>query len=249
MSTVTKAPFAGLTVEELYGRIESGGAGVPKWPSEADQKRFTGGSGLMLLRRAAGLAQLMERDGAFANPNWKGLDYGCGWGRIATYMLTRGAPEQLDMCDAWQGSLDLARKGGFSNHMFKVSDHLQAGEIPAGRYDFIYALSIFTHLNREAVDTNIPRLVEGLKPGGRLYITVRGLGFLEKAIASGMAPEGSELDETGFWHITYPNRDSYGETVVSEAYLQRLAGPLGPIAYLGVPEYEQQLYRIQKPLS
>jgi trans-aconitate methyltransferase len=247
MATGTRPPFAGLSVEEVFARIGSGDPDVPSWPPEADQRRFTGGSGLALLRRAAGLVDMLDRDGAFADPDWKGLDYGCGWGRIATYMLTRGTPEQLDMCDAWEGSLDLARKGRFSNHMFKVSDCLQPGEIAADRYDFIYALSIFTHLNREAVDTNIPRLCEGLKPGGSLYFTVRGLGFLEKAIASGMAPEGSRLDETGFWHITYPKRQAYGETVISEAYLHRLAAPLGEIAYLGIPEYEQQLYRIRKP--
>jgi len=240
-------PLAGKSLEELIALFTGPKqADIPCWPSESEQMRFTGGFGVPLLKRAVTLVEEMEKDGAFANPRWRGLDYGCGWGRIASYLLTLGAAEQLDMCDAWQDSVDMARNAGFKNKIFKVSDVLKAGELTTNAYDFCFAMSIFTHLDRSAFENNLRVLVAALKPGGRLYFTVRHQSFLDNMIANGKATPRSALDSSGFWHLTYPDRECYGETAVSREYVEAVGGALGSIDYLGLPEFEQHLYRIMK---
>jgi len=243
----TRAPLANKSLEQIYSLFAGGGTdNIPRWPDETEQKHYTGGSGVPLLRRAELFIEALEADGAFANPEWKGLDYGCGWGRIASYLLTRGSPEQLDMCDAWPSSIDLAKAGGFRNRMFLVSDIIREGEIPAQSYDFCYAMSVFTHLDRAAFESNIQSLLAGLKQGGKLYFTVRFQSFLDNLIALGRVGEAEKMDADGFWHITYPNKERYGETAVTRAYVENLCGRFGEVKYLGSPEFEQFLFRIIK---
>lgn len=241
------APLAGKSLDEIYAIFASAGEyNLPRWPDETLQKGYTGGCGLPLLRRAESFVEALEMDGAFENSQWKGLDYGCGWGRIASYLLTRGAPEQLDMCDAWEESLDLAKTGGFSNKIFLVSNMIRAGEIPAEHYDFCFAMSVFTHLNRPAFEHNIQALVAALKSGCKLYFTVRFQSFIDKLIASGKIKDSEKMDGDGFWHTTFPSKDVFGETAVSPAYVENLCSRFGELKYLGSPEYEQFLFRITK---
>lgn len=208
---------------------------LPRWPDEAMQRRFTGGAGKSLVDRAAAFARVIEQDGAFQQ-SWRGLDYGCGWGRIASYLLTKGRPDQLDLCDAWQGSLDFIKAGGFKNRAFLVSEVLKSGQISGG-YDFIYAFSIFTHLARAAFENNLRELIEGVRPGGNVYFTVRHEGFLASR-------DGQALDQDGFWFEG--KNATYGDSAVSRAYLERVAAPLGELRYLGSPESLQELYALTR---
>lgn len=250
LNITNSAPLAGKSLEEIYSLLSGAGDhGLPRWPDETMQKNYTGGSGVPLLQRAELFVEALEADGAFENPNWKALDYGCGWGRIASYLLTRGTPEQLDMCDAWQESIDLAKSGGFRNEIFKVSDVIHAGEIPSHRYDFCYAMSVFTHLGKTSFESNIESLMDALKPGGKLYFTVRFQSFLDSLIASGRVEASATMDAEGFWHITYPNKERYGETAVSRAYVENFCRRFGEVKYLGSPEFEQFLFRITKPFA
>jgi Bacterial transferase hexapeptide (six repeats) len=69
------------TDDELYALFAcKDETGLPKWPDEDLQKQYTGGSGVNLVKRSRNFIGLLEDDGALSPPNWKGLDYGCGWG-------------------------------------------------------------------------------------------------------------------------------------------------------------------------
>lgn len=220
------------TLVQLFMR-PSDHSPLPRWPDEATQRRFTGGAGKPLLNRAAAFVRVIENDGAFSG-DWRGLDYGCGWGRIASYLLTKGRPDQLDVCDAWPGSLDYIKVGGFKNRAFLVSEALKPGEID-GDYDFAYAFSIFTHLSRPTFENNLRRLAMVLRPGGNLYFTVRHEAFLRN---------GQTLDSDGFWFEG--KNATYGDSVVSRAYLERLAAQFGALRYLGSPESLQELYALTR---
>ena len=76
-------------------------------------------------------------------------------------MLTRGRPDQLDLCDAWPKTIELLGEAGFANRVITVSEMLKPGEVPAGTYDFIYAYSVFTHLRRDAFENNLRRSPKG----------------------------------------------------------------------------------------
>lgn len=238
------AVLGGMSYQEIYGLFSSNQDKLPRWPAEEVQKQYTGNFGIALVQRSERFLEAIDKDGAFKNPNWKGLDFGVGWGRLASLMLKFGSPAQLDVCDAWDVSLSHSRSVGLKNRMMKVGDILADNEIPQSEYDFIYAFSIFTHLNESTFNNNIRQLMKSLKPKGRLYFTVRKDDFM-----STMEKGSSELDragynQRGFLHFTYKNKAVYGETIVTDDYLNREYGHIGSMRYLGLVDHMQHLYCI-----
>lgn len=240
------APLAGRTPEELYALFTDASSNFPKWPSDELQKQYTGAAGVPLLKRALAFIEALALDGAFEKASWRGLDYGCGWGRLASCMLTRGPASQLDMCDAWPRSLELSNKAGFSNNMFLVHEVLKSSDLPTNVYDFCYAMSIFTHLSKEAFDTNLKCLIAALRTGGKLYFTVRFETYLQHLISIKAVSTGSKFDADGFWHLPQPGQKHFGHTAVTSAYVERLLAGFGDLMYLGSTEHEQHLYRLRK---
>lgn len=223
--------------EALFARIGLPG-GLPRWPSDAVQKKYNGVAGLPLLRRTLRFVETLERAGALEG-DWKGLDYGCGWGRIASVMRAKGEPRQLDLCDAWPKTLALLEGAGFENRVFTVSEVLKPDEIPAATYDFVYAFSIFTHLRRDAFENNLRRLALALKPSGKLYFTVRHDDYMARKKAS--RRDLAILARDGFWFLPSGGNPVYGATVVERAALERSMPP-GTLAYLGEIALCQHLY-------
>lgn len=238
-----------LSLDELYQAFSGSilqNFGLPRWPSEELQARYTGASGVPLLKRAKNFIDVLAAEGEFDSTIWRGLDFGVGWGRLASYMLNYGTPEQLDICDAWAHSLKLSKDGGLKNSAFLVGEQLSPSDIQSGAYDFIYAFSIFTHLSSKIFLPNIKTLMLALKPGGRLYLTVRHEDFfpsLERLVGK---LDLSSYAEEGFVHITYPQKEVYGETVVSPEFMRTHLSGLGKLVSLGTPDILQHLYRITR---
>ena len=237
--------FGGMSYQEIYEQFCRRQAGLPLWPTEEVQKRYTGNFGLALVQRSEKFLEAIKKDGAFSNPNWRGLDFGVGWGRLASLALKFGSPQQLDLRDAWDESLSLARSAGLKNRILKVSNILGEKELPYDEYDFIYAFSIFTHLNETAFGNNLRILLKSLRSDGRLYFTVRHDDFLP-AMKKGLGElDTAGFKQTGFMHYTYPNKDVYGETIVNQDYLKRHFGRMGAMRYLGLVDHLQHLYCVQ----
>jgi SAM-dependent methyltransferase len=222
----------------LFARVGVPGE-LPRWPSEELQKKYTGNHGPVLMRNTLRFVETLERAGAL-RPGWRGLDYGCGWGRIASAMLTRGGPEQLDLCDAWPSTIGLLGEAGFRNRVFAVSEVLKEGEVEPGAYDFVYAFSVFTHLRRDAFENNLRVLLGALKPGGKLYATVRHADYLPR-VKAGPA-ESATLAREGFWYRPTGNSATFGIAVTERSYLERLAP--GSLDYLGEVDPCQHLYAL-----
>jgi len=241
-------PLHGKTHEELVEILTSDTvecAGIPKWPDEDTQRAFAGNAGAALVRSTQAFIDALDRGGAFERKNWKALEFGCGWGRIASVMLTRGTADQLDLCDAWQSSLDIAASCGLKNQMFKVSELTQPGEIPSNRYEFAYAMSIFTHLDRASFEHNIAALMNSLKSQGNMFFTVRFQTYIDALIATNAIDANSRLED-GFWHVTHPGQKHFGKTAVSADYIERIGAVHGEVRYLGLAAHEQHLYCITK---
>ncbi len=213
---------------------------LPRWPDADTQRQFTAGDGVELMRRTLDFVKALDRDGAFANSEWQGLDFGCGWGRIASVLLTRGRPDQLELCDAWQSSLDLLNGLGFRNRQFLVPERLEVGSLPSRRYDFAFAFSVLTHLGQTAFEAAVSGLARAVKPGGKLYFTVRHQDFL--VMLKRKTVPG--LRRHGFWHEAYRNLDYYGETITTQRFLANLCGASGRLRRLGVVDYYQHLYAL-----
>ncbi len=241
----SRAVMEGLDLEDLhmlFSAPQPAGGALPRWPSVEVQQNYTAGDGIELLKRTQDFVDIMSVDGAFTNPQWKGLDFGCGWGRIASVLLTRGAPDQLDLCDAWQGSLDHLAANGFRNRQWLVPEVLDRGSVPASSYDLIYAFSVFTHLSRPAFEQGIGHLALALRPSGRLYFTVRHDDFLAWLRPPGEPKVRTTFGRTGFWHTPYRDHAVYGETIVSAGFMKRHFGKLGRLRRLGVVDFYQHLY-------
>jgi hypothetical protein len=237
-----KNPFAGLSLQEAYDGLISGRFG-PRWPEKSLQRGYTAFEGPPLLKRAFSYIAILDADGAFKE-GWKGLDYGCGWGRFPSALLSKGAPEQLDACDAWQASLNHIVGLGYRNHIFKVSELLAEGEIPEGKYDFITSFSVFTHLSPRAFANNIPLLLKGLKPGGALYLTVRDREFIDHKYPSRAEEINEALERDGVAFLDsggdLTGMKVFGDAIVTKEYLEKF----GNARYLGLPHPLQHVYAI-----
>ena len=107
------------------------------------------------------------------------LDWGCGPARVIRHL-----PALIEN-GTFYGS-DYNRKSiawcasNFKNIYFHTNDLMPGLVYEKEWFDFIYAISIFTHLSREAHEAWMNELIRVLKPGGILLITLHGRGFREK---------------------------------------------------------------------
>ncbi len=192
---------------------------------------------------------MLAKDGAFAS-GWKGLDYGAGFGRIGSLLLSKGTPDQLDLADAWTKSIDYLKRGRFQNRIIEVPEILSADDLRANAYDLIFSFSVFTHLSPDVFWQNLSVLFKALKPGGKLYITLRHGDFVRANYANIAEKVERELASSGCWfHPTKGNLGKaavFGESVVTEAHFrERAARELGSVRYLGkLPGQMQHLYSV-----
>ena len=212
----------------------SNSPGSPRWPEERTQLNYTGASGPELMRRTVDFVEFLAQEVPILLTNsWRGLDYGAGWGRIASLMGFFGPAANLDCGDAWQKSIDLAKGCDLNNRFVLLPARLSEGELPVKEYDLIYSYSIFTHLPRTHIVNNLANLMASLKPGGKLVFTLRQEKFIDYLKRSNkFAPETDELDTHGYWFGNAQSAD-YGDTVVTSDWVERNLGGLGQIRTIG----------------
>jgi 2-polyprenyl-3-methyl-5-hydroxy-6-metoxy-1,4-benzoquinol methylase len=241
--TNSSMPFLPKSIgdEEAYSYFTNGHykeRRLPKWPNEGFQRQYTGNCGPSLITRARLFIELIESEGVFINPHWKALDFGCGWGRISSYMLTRGEPSQLDVCDAWSSSISLFRESDAANQCFLCTELLNEKSFTTC-YDFIYAFSIFTHLDLISFKNNLNYLMQALRPQGKLFVTVRHADFMDILKPSNAV---NDLATNGFWNIVYDGHDHYGETIVTPEFMLNVLSSKVVVKYLGASEAYQHCY-------
>lgn len=221
-----------------------------RWPPPAVQAQYTGTSGELLLAKSIAFIRLLVAQvPKLGTGDWRGLEYGVGWGRLASLMTHYGPPAQLDCVDAWARSLDHARNCGLTNRLTQVGSVLARGEIAPGTYDFIYAYSIFTHLSARPTANNIARLYEALAPGGVLLFTVRDPNFVDFLRGTGnYRPCVDGLESIGYWFGNVHSPD-YGDSIFTIDWLRRETRGLGWIERVGPLALEptQVVMSLRKP--
>jgi hypothetical protein len=224
--------------EELLARV--GDSHEAHWPDETTQRNYTGSSGQNLMQRTVDFVWVLQSQvPVLDRAGWRGLDYGVGWGRIASLLRHFGNGAALDCVDAWRESIRLARDSCLDNRMTLVSPMLAPSELPDRGYDFIYAYSIFTHLPADNVVNNLTVLYDALKPGGKIVFTVREIKFLDYLKTNGAQVNASidDLDSEGYWFGNAQN-SQYGDTITTTGWISKHLGKLGPIAMLGFIDSE-----------
>ena len=153
---------------------------LPSMASAEVQRAWTGNDGLTLLKQTNTFVRMvaqnfvMLRGGSL--DDIRILDFGCGYGRILRSMLYFSDPERLHGCDPWDEAIRLCRE---SRVMARValSEYLPARLPFDGRFDLIYAFSVFTHLSARATRCCLETLQRYIDVGGLIVITVRPIEY------------------------------------------------------------------------
>ena len=110
------------------------------------------------------------------------LDFGCGCGRVIRQWRKLSAsklygvdynPRLIEWC---RRNLPFAE--------FAVNDPRRGLEFADATFDFVYSISVFTHLTESSQRFWMDELVRVLKPGGYLLFTVHGTTRLEALTAT-----------------------------------------------------------------
>ncbi|MBI2220794.1 MAG: methyltransferase domain-containing protein, partial [Acidobacteria bacterium] len=106
-------------------------------------------------------------------PSGRGLDLGCGDGRLTRVLTEQWGSLRLTGLDVDPLETALAREEGLYDRVHTASgEHIPE---PDAAFDFVVSVSVMEHIPRlEAVLREVGRV---LKPGGALIATVPGIGF------------------------------------------------------------------------
>jgi SAM-dependent methyltransferase len=107
------------------------------------------------------------------------LDFGCGCGRTLLWMARGDAPGTR-----WHGTdIDAEAIAWCREHLpfgrFAVNPALPPLDAADGAFDFIYAISVFTHLDADRQDAWLAELRRATRPGGVVLLSVHGEGCAE----------------------------------------------------------------------
>ena len=101
-------------------------------------------------------------------------------------------------------------------------------------FDLVYLLSVYTHLDRKMIETNLAKVVTLLKPGAVLVFTTHGVQSAAMAERYGQywldkERLQRELARTGFFYERYPYYYAeYGLTWMAKAETERSSRPSHP---------------------
>jgi SAM-dependent methyltransferase len=103
----------------------------------------------------------------------KVLDFGCGWGRIIRFFLKDIDSSRLHGIDVSDKMIAFCRQE-FRWGTFTQNDPFPPTPFPAESFDFVYALSVFSHLSEDAHRRWLEEFKRILAPGGVLIATTWG---------------------------------------------------------------------------
>ncbi len=173
------------------------------------------------------------------------LDFGCGCGRILRqwkwvkgphFFGTDFNPDLIHWCQARLGKIA----------EFKINGVVPPLDYPDDYFDFIYSISVFTHLSEKVQEEWMSELSRVLKKNGLLLITVHGLWRIND-----LAPEEQTLFNSGQLIVKYENLegDNLCGAYHPEAYVRNhLAKDFDVLYFLatGAINVGQDLYLLRK---
>ncbi|MBL8548134.1 MAG: class I SAM-dependent methyltransferase [Hyphomonadaceae bacterium] len=98
------------------------------------------------------------------------LDFGCGSGRILSYLAQFNPPNTFAGCDVVPGGLDHIRAVGIQGD-FRVISNTPPTSFETGSFDAILAWSIFSHYSQSYGDIWMSEFRRLLRPGGLVMMT------------------------------------------------------------------------------
>jgi SAM-dependent methyltransferase len=133
-----------------------------------------------------------QRDFADVN-SW--LDFGCGYGRVIRFLVQRTAPRRVYAADVIKSAVDFCAAEFGVNPVYS-QDALARLDLRS--FDFIYAISVLTHLSEENTIEFLRLTRQALNSGGIVLFTTHGRASLEHLSMYGLpyVHLRSELEQT-----------------------------------------------------
>ena len=193
------------------------------------------------------IRSILESNGLDINAFESILDFGCGCGRIMRHWNTLSGP-RLYGSDYNPHLIKWCEKS-LTFAEFKLNQYASRLDYKDNRFDFIYAISLFTHLDKDLQSFWISELTRVLKPGGYLLITVHGTTRLQQ-----LTPKQREEFESG--QVIILNEKYSGTNVCNtyhpEEYVrQNLAKGLILVDFIpgGAEDANQDALVLRKPMN
>ena len=118
------------------------------------------------------VAQIAEHYGVDL-PSANVLDWGCGHGRVIRHFA-----QQRQVNEAWAVDIDPENVGWLRDNFPDINASavplLPPTELPSQHFDFIFAISVMTHLTKELQQAWLAELKRISKPGGLVVLTFAG---------------------------------------------------------------------------
>lgn len=174
------------------------------------------------------------------------LDFGCGCGRVIRQWRNLAGPKLYGV-DYNPSSVEWCR-ANLTFGEFAVNTSGSPLNFPDGTFDFIYSISVFTHLTESNQHFWMGELTRTLKPGGYLLITVHGSTRLHQ-----LTPEQRDEFEAGrvvVTHSRYSGRNLCA-TYHPDAYVRNvLCRDLTFVAFEpgAARDANQDIFLLRKPL-
>lgn len=157
------------------------------------------------------------------------VDFGCGCGRTFGHLYGRYACK-LYGCDVDQEAISWMKRSYPRAH-FEANRFAPPLPFETGKFDLVFSVSVFTHLDEMKQFEWLAELNRVLKVGGIALLTVHGNHALEQFLSGRMqiGPVMTQalraqppLDEAGFIYQEYPgfsaNPEEYGRQGIEGSY-------------------------------
>jgi SAM-dependent methyltransferase len=168
------------------------------------------------------------------------LDFGCGYGRVIRFLVKLVPPGQIVASDVIEEGAEFCHS---EFGVARLPSRSELGTVHLGQFDFIYAISVITHLNEQNSIAFLRLLGASLAPGGIAMFTTHGRWAVEHLDLYGPEYEArseeieAALDARGIAYVRYPFApNDYGMTWHSrtfiDATMQRLHdGQVAPLLF------------------
>ena len=152
------------------------------------------------------------------------LDFGCGYGRVLRFLLERVPPERVSASDVIAEGVEFCRS---EFGVTALPSRPELASVRLGSFDFVYAVSVITHLDeRNSVDF-LRLLGESLTEGGIALFTTHGewslahLGHYGSEYEAQAAEIETAVRERGIAYLRYDFApDDYGITWHSQEFVE-----------------------------
>ncbi len=173
------------------------------------------------------------------------LDFGCGCGRVMRQWVEESGPRFFG--SDYQRALVRWCRRHLEFASFGRNGLASPLDFPDGTFDFVYAISVFTHLDRSAQFFWMGELARVLKPRGRLLITVHGTTRRNE-----LSPEEQADFEAGkpIVHQAKYSGSNVCATYHPRSYVQDVLGKglrLLDFRPGGAPDANQDAFLFEKP--